>query len=104
MTESRFTGRCHHKGLDLLAKMDGVGVFEQLKTSATATSEDGTADVSAVAPPRWLDSNAALQGVELARRAGAFDAYHDAVFRAAFEERLDIGRRKTPMFTELTEL
>ncbi len=44
-------------------------------------------------PPRWLDSDAAIQGAELARRAGAFDAYHDAVFRAAFEERLDIGRR-----------
>lgn len=43
-------------------------------------------------PPRWLDSDAAVQGSELAREAGVFDAYHDAVFRAAFEERGDIGR------------
>ena len=46
-------------------------------------------------PPRWLDSTAALQGAEVARRAGVFDAYHDAVFRAAFEERLDIGNPDT---------
>jgi len=47
----------------------------------------------AVEPPsRWLDSGAALQGAELARRAGAFDSYHEAVFRAAFEHRLDIGK------------
>ncbi len=43
-------------------------------------------------PPRWLDSDAAVQGSELAREAGVFDAYHDAVFRAAFEQRMDIGR------------
>ena len=46
----------------------------------------------AVEPPaRWLDSDKALQGSELAREAGAFAAYHDAVFRAAFEERAEIG-------------
>jgi predicted DsbA family dithiol-disulfide isomerase len=42
-------------------------------------------------PPRWLDSDKALQGSEIARASGAFAAYHDAVFRAAFEERADIG-------------
>jgi predicted DsbA family dithiol-disulfide isomerase len=46
----------------------------------------------AVEPPeRWLDSDKALQGSEIAREAGAFAAYHDAVFRAAFEQRADIG-------------
>jgi predicted DsbA family dithiol-disulfide isomerase len=46
----------------------------------------------AVEPPeRWLDSDKALQGSELAREAGAFAAYHDAVFSAAFEQRADIG-------------
>jgi predicted DsbA family dithiol-disulfide isomerase len=46
----------------------------------------------AVEPPaRWLDTDKALQGSELAREAGAFAAYHDAVFRAAFEQRADIG-------------
>ena len=46
----------------------------------------------AVEPPaRWLDTEKALQGSELAREAGAFAAYHDAVFRAAFEQRADIG-------------
>lgn len=42
-------------------------------------------------PPRWLDSDKALQGSEFAREAGAFAPYHDAVFRAAFEQRADIG-------------
>ncbi|MGZ6228851.1 MAG: DsbA family oxidoreductase, partial [Candidatus Binataceae bacterium] len=46
----------------------------------------------AVEPPtRWLDTDKALQGSELAREAGAFAAYHDAVFRAAFEQCADIG-------------
>ena len=46
----------------------------------------------AVEPPaRWLDSDKALQGSELARDAEAFAAYHDAVFHAAFEQRADIG-------------
>ncbi len=45
-----------------------------------------------VTPPRhWIDSNAALEGSELARDAGAFAAYHDAVFRAAFEQGIDIA-------------
>jgi len=56
---------------------------------ASVSAETG---IAVDPPPRWLDSTAALQGAELARRAGAFDAYHDAVFRAAFESRLDIGR------------
>ncbi|HYL57956.1 MAG TPA: DsbA family protein [Candidatus Acidoferrales bacterium] len=46
-----------------------------------------------VAPPlRWIDSIAALQGAEIARDAGVFAAYHEAVFRAAFERREDIAR------------
>jgi predicted DsbA family dithiol-disulfide isomerase len=36
-------------------------------------------------PPSWLDSMPALQGSEIARDAGVFPAYHDGVFRAAFE-------------------
>jgi predicted DsbA family dithiol-disulfide isomerase len=40
-----------------------------------------------VAPPSsWIDSSAALQGSEIARDAGVFPAYHDAVFRAAFDD------------------
>ena len=42
-------------------------------------------------PPRWLASEAALEGAELARKAQVFAAYHSAVFQAAFEDRLDIG-------------
>jgi predicted DsbA family dithiol-disulfide isomerase len=46
----------------------------------------------AVEPPaRWLDSQPALQGSDLAREAGVFSAYHDTVFRAAFERHADIG-------------
>jgi predicted DsbA family dithiol-disulfide isomerase len=48
-----------------------------------------------VAPPaKWIDSTLALQGSELARDAGVFSAYHDQVFRAAFDEGRDIEDRK----------
>jgi predicted DsbA family dithiol-disulfide isomerase len=52
------------------------------------TAETG---IAVEPPPRWLDSDKALQGSELARQAGAFAPYHDAVFRAAFEQRADIA-------------
>jgi predicted DsbA family dithiol-disulfide isomerase len=48
--------------------------------------------IAVVPPAQWLDSTAALEGSEIARDAGAFQAYHDAVFRAAFEDRSDIAR------------
>ena len=48
-----------------------------------------------VAPrPVWIESMPALQGSEIARDAGVFAAYHEAVFRAVFEQRADIGDRK----------
>ncbi len=47
----------------------------------------------AVAPPeQWIDSTPALEGSEIARDAGSFSVYHDAVFRAGFEERIDIAQ------------
>ena len=64
-----------------------LGALE-LEKIRNVASETGVA----VEPPaRWLDSDKALQGSELAREAGVFAAYHDAVFRAAFEERADLG-------------
>ena len=48
-----------------------------------------------VTPPKtWIDSDAALMGAELAREAKAFHAYHAAVFRAAFEDGIDISSRE----------
>lgn len=48
----------------------------------------------AVSPPSaWPDSNAAIEGSEFARDAGRFRPFHDAVFRAVFEEHRDIGDR-----------
>src|ERR1700684_778030 len=48
-----------------------------------------------VAPPRsWIDSIPALQGSEVARDAGVFGAYHDAVFAAAFDDGADIADPK----------
>ena len=48
-----------------------------------------------VAPPSsWIDSVPALQGSEVARDAGVFAAYHDAVFRAAFDDGADIADAK----------
>jgi predicted DsbA family dithiol-disulfide isomerase len=47
-----------------------------------------------VAPPSsWIDSALALNGSEVARDAGVFAEYHDAVFRAAFDEGADIADR-----------
>jgi predicted DsbA family dithiol-disulfide isomerase len=47
-----------------------------------------------VAPPStWIDSTLALQGSEVARDAGVFPAYHDAVFRAAFDDGANIADR-----------
>jgi predicted DsbA family dithiol-disulfide isomerase len=45
-------------------------------------------------PPAWLDSIGALEGSEIAREVGVFRVYHDAMFRAAFEERRDIGHHE----------
>src|SRR5260370_7069469 len=48
-----------------------------------------------VAPPSsWIDSISALQGSEIARDAGVFKAYHDAVFSAAFDDGADIADAK----------
>jgi predicted DsbA family dithiol-disulfide isomerase len=48
-----------------------------------------------VAPPSsWIDSIPALQGLEVARDARVFRAYHDAVFRAAFDDGADIADPK----------
>jgi predicted DsbA family dithiol-disulfide isomerase len=60
----------------------------ELETIRNVAAETG---IAVEPPPRWLDSDKALQGSELAREAGAFAAYHDAVFRTAFEQRADIG-------------
>jgi predicted DsbA family dithiol-disulfide isomerase len=45
-------------------------------------------------PPAWIDSTLALQGSEVARDASVFPAYHDAIFRAAFEDGVDIADPK----------
>ena len=64
-----------------------LGARERNKVAAVA-AETG---IAVMPPGRWLDSEAAIQGAELARDAGVFAAYHEAVFRAAFEHRLDIA-------------
>ncbi len=78
-----------------------IGLRDRRTQAGRILDSDERARILAVAaetgvavnpPTRWLDSNPALQGSELAREGGVFDAYHEAVFRAAFEERLDIGR------------
>ncbi len=64
-----------------------LGMRERNKVLAVA-AETG---IAVMPPDAWLDSGAALEGAEIAREAGVFAAYHETVFRAAFEERLDIG-------------
>jgi predicted DsbA family dithiol-disulfide isomerase len=64
-----------------------LGPTERMKI-ATVVAETG---VQVVAPERWIDSEAALIGSELAREGNAFAPYHEATFRAAFEDRRDIA-------------
>lgn len=67
---------------------NALGTVERAKI-ATVIAETG---IQVTPPERWIDSDAALMGSELAREAGAFDLFHDAVFRAAFERGLDISQ------------
>ncbi len=60
----------------------------ELGKIANVSAETG---IAITPPAKWLDSEPAIQGAELAREAGVFAAYHEAVFRAAFEQRLNIG-------------
>ena len=46
-------------------------------------------------PDRWFDSAYALEAAEFAKEHGRFLEYHNAVFRAAFEEGLDISNQAT---------
>ena len=42
-------------------------------------------------PPRWLDSRAALEGAIFAEAQGRGRAYHEAIFRAVYEDGADLG-------------
>lgn len=65
-----------------------LGPVERQKVQ-TVVAETG---IKVAPPANWIDSTAALQGSELAREAGCFAKYHEAVFRAAFEDRADIAQ------------
>src|SRR5881392_4167385 len=64
-----------------------LGAVERAKI-ATVIAETG---VQVTPPEYWIDSDAALIGSELARQTGAFEFFHDSVFRSAFELGLDIS-------------
>ena len=64
-----------------------LGTVERAKI-ATVIAETG---ISVTPPERWINSEAALMGSELARNAGVFNVFHDAIFRAAFEQGIDIS-------------
>jgi predicted DsbA family dithiol-disulfide isomerase len=74
---------------------NALGPIERAKV-INVIAETG---VQVMPPERWIDSDAPLQGSELARDANAFAAYHAAVFRAAFELRRDIA--DTNLLTEI---
>jgi len=42
-------------------------------------------------PDHWLDSAYALEGAEFAKEYDKFTEYHDAIFKAVFEDGKDIG-------------
>ncbi len=48
--------------------------------------------VDVVIPERWVDSQLALEGAEIAREKGVFDAYHAAVFDAFCQHGRDISQ------------
>jgi predicted DsbA family dithiol-disulfide isomerase len=64
-----------------------LGEIERMKVM-NVIAETG---VHVVVPEKWIDSGVALMGSELAREANAFAPYHEGVFRAAFEDRGNIG-------------
>jgi predicted DsbA family dithiol-disulfide isomerase len=64
-----------------------IGPIERMKVM-NVIAETG---IGVTPPERWIDSEAALMGSELAREAMRFTPYHEGVFRAAFEEGRDIA-------------
>jgi predicted DsbA family dithiol-disulfide isomerase len=66
---------------------NALGPEERAKI-ANVIAETG---VLVTPPGRWINSDAALMGSELARQAGVFELFHDSVFRSAFELGLDIS-------------
>lgn len=64
-----------------------LGPIERMKVM-NVIAETG---IGVTPPERWIDSEAALMGSELAREAMRFTPYHEGVFRAAFEDRQDIA-------------
>jgi predicted DsbA family dithiol-disulfide isomerase len=67
---------------------NALGPIERMKVM-NVIAETG---IQVVPPDRWIDSEAALMGSELARDATKFPQYHEGIFRAAFEDRRDIGQ------------
>jgi len=74
----------HHSG----ARRHGTLDTGELQKIMAVSAETG---IPVSPPKRWADSLKALQGAELARQAGVFADYHEAIFRAAFEQGSDIG-------------
>lgn len=66
---------------------NALGALERMKVM-NVIAETG---IQVTPPERWIDSEAALMGSELAREAKTFTPYHEGVFRAAFEDRRDIA-------------
>jgi predicted DsbA family dithiol-disulfide isomerase len=66
---------------------NSLGDLERMKVM-TVIAETG---IQVRPQEKWIDSDAALMGSELARATNTFASYHEGVFRAAFEERRDIA-------------
>ncbi len=64
-----------------------LGAVEQAKIAAVV-AETG---VQVTPPAHWIDSLNALMASELARQAGVFDSFHNAVFHGTFDLGLDIS-------------
>jgi predicted DsbA family dithiol-disulfide isomerase len=66
---------------------NSLGDLERMKVMTVIAETD----IQVTPLEKWIDSDAALMGSELARETNTFASYHEGVFRAAFEERRDIA-------------
>jgi predicted DsbA family dithiol-disulfide isomerase len=72
---------------------NGEMIGEEVKGKIFRVARD--TGVTLRVPDHWLDSAYALEGAEFAKAHDKFNAYHDAIFSAVFENGQDIGNLPT---------
>lgn len=70
----------------------GDRIREEIRVNIERVAHE--ADVTLRIPERWLDSRAALEGAVFAAQHGCAAAFHDGIFRAAYEHGEDIADKR----------